>query len=424
MNDRVKIFLETHPDVDIDALMIMAIDMYEYVSSSQSSVSPSDMRRYMRDMDTKLDKLLNIKSSYISDMRGLLYEKNEKLIDEIRSSNYLLLNATRESLSEIIPRLNDIDRREMDIMMSRLENNLTNETSKLLKSLLNDSGLTELINQKYMDIMNNLSTSEDRMSSKLLELRDVTGGYNNIAINLSNNVSQLLDKFNNSCQKGKLSETLLSNILSRIYSSGEIIDMSDMDHSCDIRLVRLGKSDILFENKNYSTNVKGDEVKKFQEDIMKHEQNGIMLSQGSGITNKKDYEIEILNNRVLLYLHNVNYDIDKIRLGVDIVDSISETLSRLDNKESTVNITEEMVREINIEYINFIKMRDNLVTFLRDSSNEAIIKLKNLQFPRIEYLFVNRRSDVKEKSYTCQTCKSYKCLTRKELNLHKLSCLK
>lgn len=444
-NKRVLDFLEKHPQIDVNVLMLLAIDMYEYVLSTQTNVNVNQISKYLLENSSKLDILLkqntdlvsnlqDIKTSYISEVKNLLYDtdKTDKIIEEMRNSNFLLLNATRESLNEIIPKLNDIERRELEIKLKNLEANINIETSNLVKTLGTDNSVknfTDIINNRCNDlsshILNILNSNEQRLNVQLTDLKDITSGYNNLSMNLNNNVSQLLDKFNNSCQKGKISENLLSNILTKIYPSGDIIDMSELDHSCDLKLVRLGKADILFENKNYSNNVKSEEVKKFQDDMAKHDQHGIMLSQAAGIINKRDFEIEIKNQKVLLYLHNVNYDQDKIKLAVDVIDNINETLKTVEDKDAFFTLNNDVIKEINNEYLNFIKMREGLVTFLRDSNNEAIIKIKNLQFPRIEHLFVNRvESSNKEKVYSCKTCKNYTCTNRKDLNKHKQECCK
>lgn len=444
-NKKVLDFLETHPQVDVDMLMLLAIEMYDYVLSTQTNINVNHISKYLLENSNKLDILLkqntdlvynlqDIKTSYISEVKNLLYDSDntQKIIEELRNSNFLLLNATRESLNEIIPKLNDIEKRELELKLKNLENNINSETNNLIKSLGNDNALkdfTDVINTRCTDLSNYMfniiNSNEQRLNIQLNELKDITSGGNNLSTNLSNNVSQLLDKFNNSCQKGKISENLLSNVLTTIFPSADIQDTSDVDHSCDLRLVRLGRSDILFENKNYTNNVKTEEVKKFQDDMKKHEQNGIMLSQTAGITNKRDYEIEIVNNKVLIYLHNVNYNSEKIKLAVDVIDNISDTLKIVENKDDNVIINKDILKEINLEYANFIKMRENLISFVRDNNNELIIKLKNLQFPRLEHIFVKRIEPViKEVSYSCKTCKQFTCISRKELSDHKKNCKK
>lgn len=436
-NKKVLEFLDSHPHIDANVLMLLAIEMYDYVLSTQTNVNVNQISKYLVDNSNKLDNLLKqnndllynlqeVKTSYVNEVKNIIYnsDNTQRIVDGMRNNNFLLINATKEILSEVVNNLTYQEKRDLEMQLKSLETNITIATSNLVKSLGNESALkdfTSTINSRCIELSSNmfniLNSSEQRLSNRLDEIKDLTSG----SMNLNNNVSQLLDKFNNSCQKGKISEMLLSNLLTKMYPSAEVQDMSEQNHSCDLKLIRLGKSDILFENKNYSTNVKTEEVNKFRDDMKKHEQNGIMLSQNSGIINKKDFEIEILNKKVLVYLHNVDYDKEKIKLAVDIIDNISETIKDVDEKDS-VKITSGIIKEINIEYLNFIKQRESLIAFMRDTNNEAIIKIKNLQFPQLQNLFVKRTEIVKEKTFNCNTCKNFNCTNRKELNEHKKEC--
>ena len=67
------------------------------------------------------------------------------------------------------------------------------------------------------------------------------------------------------------------------------------------------------------------EVQKFVRDVEIQKCHGLFLSQNVGICSKDNYEINILEgNLVTVYIHNVNYDQEKISVGVDIIDNISE----------------------------------------------------------------------------------------------------
>ena len=64
------------------------------------------------------------------------------------------------------------------------------------------------------------------------------------------------------------------------------------------------KKTILFENKYYSTNVQKYEVLKFIRDCDEQNCSGILLSQNTGICTKDNFQIDIQNNNVLIYIHN------------------------------------------------------------------------------------------------------------------------
>ena len=87
------------------------------------------------------------------------------------------------------------------------------------------------------------------------------------------------------------------------------------------------------ENKDYKVNVDIAEIKKFIRDINEQKTHGIFLSQFSGIVSKPNFFIEIQDGKVLLYLHNVEYNSDKINTAVSIIDNLSTKLSDINDSE-------------------------------------------------------------------------------------------
>ena len=49
---------------------------------------------------------------------------------------------------------------------------------------------------------------------------------------------------------------------------------------------------------------------------------GLFLSQNFGIANKDNFEINIHNGNILLYVHEVNNDAEKIKIAIDIIDKL------------------------------------------------------------------------------------------------------
>jgi hypothetical protein len=128
------------------------------------------------------------------------------------------------------------------------------------------------------------------------------------------------------------------------------------DQGIGMILKRPNKVPILFETKNYAINVKKDEVDKFIRDIDNTKYNGIMLSQTSGIICKDNFQIDIHNNNILVYIHKADYDISKIKLAVNTIDFLSDKI--LTMKDNKINIDAELLKEINSEYQQLIVIKD------------------------------------------------------------------
>ena len=115
-----------------------------------------------------------------------------------------------------------------------------------------------------------------------------------------------------------------------MFPTGEVVNSSSsLKLAGDFLLRRENKQQILIENKNYDLAIQKEGVEKFLRDIRAQKCNGIFMSQHSGIQYKPNFFIEIEDNCVLIYLHNVEYSEEKIMTAVDIIDKLSDKLNEL-----------------------------------------------------------------------------------------------
>lgn len=463
---KIVSFFDSNADsIDPTAFLHTMIDLYEYMKRTMTSTNSDQILRHIlentsnltrletelknhreiqrmqqegiaRDLSkiagdvnsTIIGRLMEMKDMYIYDLKNILSnEHNEKISQQITNNNLLLLNGIRELLMEGMNRMNQLERAPIEQAINNLQGLICQETSKIVldkkDSLI---GFIDVFNSRCNELSNCM---QNNMASMIRELKDS-----------SLQVNSLLDKFNNSNQKGRLSENILVNLLTKMFPTGEVKETRSEAHSCDVRLHRLGRADILFENKSYTRNVNKDEVTKFLDDLRVHECNGIMISQESGITHKPDFHIDISESfKVAVYLHNVNYDAEKIKLAVDIVDHLGSCLGKVaqDGKEDGISIAKDALRIINQEYQAFIKNREGLITYLRESNNEAILKVKNMDMPQLVHLLrvkdnssgAQRASErsmrsselacLDRKGYRCKQCNNFEAESRKELMEHK-----
>ena len=172
-----------------------------------------------------------------------------------------------------------------------------------------------------------------------------------------------LKKFENSSIKGKMSENLIQNIIQELYPCANINNVGTTKETGDIIIERVDKPKILIENKSWNRNIVQSEVIKFIRDIETQDCSGIFLSQNTKITTKNNFEINIHNNNVLVYIHEVSNDPDKIKLAIDIIDNLKIKIDDvLQGKDSSTDtISKEIVEYINIEYQNFITQKTSLI---------------------------------------------------------------
>jgi hypothetical protein len=119
-------------------------------------------------------------------------------------------------------------------------------------------------------------------------------------------------------------------------STDEIIKISDTRFK--VNRQNKQKSSIIFEIKDYSESVSTDEVNDFEMTTKTQKIHGIMISQQSPITYKNPYQIDINNEIINVYVTNAEYNIDKIKIAVDIIDNLNSVFFILENKVTKDNI--------------------------------------------------------------------------------------
>ena len=395
----------------------LANQLLENVKTLQSQVNSFSESLENTQEKTQQDfaiKFIEFKKDYIEDLKMILTNNTtEKISPIIKEYNENLLEKTKNMFSEIIPRNQQLLSREIDQSFKQLQTEIHIDTNKLLTATINKDSLESFIStldDKFsktlvnsQNIFNSIITStEHRLDSKLTELKDISSTNNSSQTQLQANLSDLLRKMENSSSKGKISENLLLNILQPLYPTAQIDSVGTTKETGDVMLLRKDKPTILFENKNYDKNVTQDEVRKFLRDIENKNCSGIMMAQHYGIANKENYEIEIHNGNVLIYLHKVEYDADKIKAAVDIIDHFKTKLGDLEKNGGDQRMIEKQVLDdINKEYQTFILNKLAHIKTIKDCNQKLLSQIEEMQIPSLEHYL--------SKLYACSTSKEDIC---------------
>jgi len=240
---------------------------------------------------------------------------------------------------------------------------------------------------------------------------------------LNNDLLLYLNKFKNSTTKGSQSEMKLNNILQELYPSAEIIDTSNDTKKCDIMIKRNNKPVILLENKSYQNPVSKDEILKFSRDIEFQNYSAIMISQTSNISTKENFQIDIINNNIVLYICNCNYDKDKIKLGISIIDHLYPMINDNTNKNITT-IDNDIMLLINEEYKKFLNQRDAIKNYIHDTNKKLISNLYDMELPNLNNILLSKFTLTQDTNLTCLLCKKFVGINKKSLSKHKQTCAK
>jgi hypothetical protein len=369
------------------------------------------------------DNLQTHKDYYVAHVTQAVQEakNNGDIIQMMRETNQTLIDKTMLTLQSEYPRMNEN-------MVNNFRGILTdefckygNETNdKLINSLKTSDNLPELISQKYDTIQNGIQTTlinfmsknQENLNDKLNEINKISTGFNDF-----------LEKQKNSTLKGKESEMKLEQQLVELYPDGEIVNQSKEPKSCDYLLRRQNKPDILFENKDYANNVPNEEIKKFIRDIEYQSKHGIMLSQHSGINNKKNYQIDIHMGFIIVYVHNVNYDNSLIRNAVQLIEHLDPIIKKYEDVKGTT-IPMETLSDINKEYLAFVSHKKNMIEGFKKFSREHLKQIEEIEMNKLTTMLNTMFTNVEQLSYKCDICNCFIAKNKRSLTTHQNKCKK
>ena len=150
-------------------------------------------------------------------------------------------------------------------------------------------------------------------------------------------------------------------------------------------MTRKDKPKMLIENKDHdSRNIPKHEVDKFIRDCEIQNCCGIMLAQNRGIANKESFELQIHKHNVLLYVHEVKFDEDKIKMAVEIVEHFKMQLDVLNKKENNVVIESDVLENINKEYNSYLNQKSIMTKLLKDYNEKMSLCILDLKLPTLD----------------------------------------
>ena len=385
-------------------------------------------------LNTTSIKINEAKEYYINELR-LAVNKDDtqthSVLNQIVQDNTkALLDKTSSLLHEVLPNNDKFIESQFKLFQQTISLDLVkiiNDT----RSISIDAKLNEFATQLDMKLTNLIhkciNTSEERLSNKMNVINDTNNKMYTNQDKLITSMTEIADKFKNSSYKGNYGENILFNVLTTMYPTSEILDTSKDGSKCgDILLKREDKEPILFENKVYTCNVPQDEVNKFQRDVHLHEYNGIFLSQSSGILGKHNFSIEINSkNNILLYIHKVNYSQDIIKLGIDVIDTISEYIRKKEiSEDEKISIDYNVLDTINREVSSFINKKKELVDFIKESQKSVLHKLEEMSISSTLVSILNQHfgSISQKREYICFTCNKFSGKSNASLSAHRRHC--
>ena len=315
-------------------------------------------------------------------------EDFESEIKNLKTQNLLDVQDTRQQLTI-----------QFNQQKSELEeNNLKRETEK--QTLL-ESQYTQLIESQK----NELSTAKNQvleLHTQIGQVKDQERDYYQKQIDiLREKLDEKTSIYSNSSKRGAEGENTIESVLNDLFPSAVITNVHTQMRSGDMR-IELNGIQILFENKNFTSNVPKRDIDKFIRDVQESDVHcGIMCSENTGIANREDLQIEIVEGKPLIYLHQTKTNVDKIKIAILILVNILQNNLELDT--SMVQKIKELVKETD-EINKIYNSQKKSLSMMMEQNEKLVISGRNIKYRLEEIIYKCEDSDYDVRKQKCQFC--------------------
>lgn len=450
---KIIAYQRENPSIDIIPVIHLVLELIQNLSCNlattvNASVNArilsvvSNIEKNITLMKTDFNEKINeTKKEYIEDVRLVLTNNsltnNEKINSIVEKTADNILTKTTLLINEVVPKGNEKICSQLEGCIKSIEHDTKklletnakgdNQSHELISNI--DKHFSNMVTNIQQPIFSFIQSSEERTTTGIQQIKDSASIQQHFQEKLTSELNEFLNKYkHNSTIKGSVSETELYHMLQNTMKGDDIINVSGETASCDFRVNRRdpNKPTILFENKDYNKNVSSDEVKKFERDIQTQKKHGIFISQKTCIAYKTDFQIDIINGLIHLYISEANYDTTKLRTAIDIVDSLSSKLEVIANASETAEKTypfnKEDLDELAEDYRIFGLQKSSIVDMVKQMNKQLIERLEEFQLPKIKKLLIKLGNIENDAEFKCQHCNIGGWKNKASLAAHVRSC--
>lgn len=449
---RVLDFYKTHSYIDFEQANILLVEMLERLLQKNDDNRDDILITSLKKLETEF----NLLSNNLSDVKENVKQSSLSIVNLQTTMSTLPTNMS-DNLSDKFSSLRETQVKELERIFDLNKHNSVEHIDKKLKVDLIDqikilfdtnmnkkleSSLNEFektLKKDWQDTIKQLDKTDspkniiDNFNSSLQNKCDSlqnfiltchqqtkdTASSHSETLNL---VKEHFDRQKNSTNKGADSEDKLLNGLYSTFPDCQITKTTGIAKAGDFLIERSNNAPIMIENKDYSRNVPKEEIEKFIRDIDHQGCNGILISQTTGISRKKNYQIDIHNGHILVFIHCLNYDFDKIRLAIETIDHLSKALINYSNNKNELKLSSETLKLINKEYLTFITQKNGLSDSLKKYNRDMTKLINDLQFPELSNMLSQHFSSTEETIFKCEYCKVKVFKNSKALAKHIQTC--
>jgi hypothetical protein len=453
-NQRILKFYQNNPHISFEAVNLLFLDLFEKIiyetNETLSSKMQSQLLTAMHDTTNDISELkenmaslkdsmnsrfTDIKKEYIEEVRNIVQDNNKENIETLgpllEKNNNVLIDKTNTIMNDILPKNAKQTNSQLNELFSSFHKTLSEDTSALVKSPDNNA-IKEFISNfelKTSVMLQNIqqpmysfiSASEERINNGINALKDGTTTTNATQQKIIQELGELLNKFRDHQTVQKITDKQLHTVLTKMYHTGEI---SVQSNTASLLLKRIRKPTVLIQSRDTPENVTTDDISTFMQLIDEQNTNGIFISQQSGISGKKNYQIEMHNNNIIVFVHSADYTPSKIEVAIDIIDNLNMRLRQFKtHNEDDCTVPKDVLDAINNEYQLFLSQKIAVVELFKENQKKILCQIDEIRFPSLDkYLSTKYSAPIQKPGLKCDMCKSFNANNLKALAAHKRGC--
>lgn len=408
-NRRICDYYQRNPHISAEAVNLVVLDLFEALgrdlTASLTNTTLADLARSVRELHTGLP--------------ARLHESNQMFLDNVKMIVSMATGENAERVMIALQRTTDTHVEQLKAHLPKVSG--ADEVLAVVRAELQGQlaagaevsagALEAKVTSSLQPLYTFFATNQEHLTARLDGLKEEATVTRTASAKAATELGEFLAKYKASSQfKGQCSENELSTLLNQTWPMAEVMNTTATKASGDFIMRRDGYDDVMIENKNYEANVNIDETKKFIRDATGLGMHAIMLSQRSGIASKPNFFVEFNGTRVLVYVHNVEYSAEKVKMAVDLVDSLGARLQEVammqqEDGEGCTMITAECLGNIQAEYSRFVQQKDDMMVKLRDSHKAALSMLDAMRLPELSTLLNKKFASASNEQHICQICK-------------------
>ena len=433
-DDKVITFYKQNPHVCINTVNRMIVDLLE---RTHQPAQIKDGSVILERVNCVLDTISLATKQILMNVETNVSETSatdEKVFGNlIETNNAVLISQMVDTIHKVLPDTNTQHYNGITKSLDTFYQSITNDTQRLMDTASSVSIKDYMINleMKTTIMLQNLqqpiysfiSASEDRINKNIIACRSAepTEMYSKLV----SDIGTLLSSDSAHSQGRENSDKYVFGLLTKTFNSADIAFKSMGLENNTIVMKRMRKPTVFIQNYDTECNVGYDETGQYMSVISDNNVCGVFLSQHSGISGKTNFQIELHNSNVVVFVHNADESSSKIEAAVSIIDNLYNQLRQFVKSGNTDEFTipKELLESINNEYQMFIMQKMAVVDVFKDSVKKVLAQIDEIRFPCLDrYLSTKYSAPIVKSGLKCDVCKSYNANNLKALAAHKRGC--